>query len=427
MSKHITLGILGLGTVGGGVVNVLQANQASITNKTGATISVLMSAVKDTSKSRICADEHIGTITEDAFQVVNSEADIILELIGGTTFAKDLVATALRNKKHVVTANKALIATHGNELLALAHENGVQLLFEAAVAGGIPVLKALEQGLSANQIASIAGIINGTGNFILTEMRDKGRSFDDVLAQAQALGYAEADPTFDIEGMDAGHKLAILTSMGYACHLAYDGIAMRGISHVKTIDTKIADELGFKIKHLALSKREDNRLQMSVQPTLIPKDKLLASVDGVMNAVMMIGNAVGETMYYGAGAGSDATASSVLADVIDIINQTASTNTLGWQTLTTLDVIGKDDAVSEYYLRLLVADTKGVLAEISTILADDSISIENMVQHPSEETARIAIITGSVAHKHMMHAIAKINNAEFTLEPVHYLHVETFK
>jgi homoserine dehydrogenase len=414
------IGILGLGTVGGGVVNVLARNKGEIFNRTGINIEVIIGAVKDKTAPRVCSDDDFGTLTDNVNDVINSDADIILELIGGTTLAKELVIQALNSGKHVITANKALIATHGNELLDLARKNGVKLLFEAAVAGGIPVLKALEQGLSANQITSIAGIINGTGNFILTEMRDKGRDFADVLSEAQKLGYAEADPAFDIDGNDAGHKLAILTSMAYGVNLAYDKVIMRGIGVVETADTKLADELGFKIKHLAVAKKVGENIQMSVSPTLIPKDKLIASVDGVMNAVMITGNAVGETMFYGAGAGSDATASSVIADIIDIINNTATDNTLGWQELKTANFVSENNLQSEFYLRLSVADDSGVLAKITEILASFNISIENMVQHPNSDNATIAIITGSVSYANIQQAIDKINNQDFIKEQTHF-------
>jgi homoserine dehydrogenase len=420
------IGILGLGTVGGGVVNVLARNKGEIFNRTGINIEVIIGAVKDKNTPRVCSDDDFGTLTDNVNDVINSDADIILELIGGTTLAKELVIQALNSGKHVITANKALIATHGNELLDLARKNGVKLLFEAAVAGGIPVLKALEQGLSANQITSIAGIINGTGNFILTEMRDKGRDFADVLSEAQKLGYAEADPAFDIDGNDAGHKLAILTSMAYGVNLAYDKVIMRGIGVVETADTKLADELGFKIKHLAVAKKVGENIQMSVSPTLIPKDKLIASVDGVMNAVMITGNAVGETMFYGAGAGSDATASSVIADIIDIINNTAANNTLGWQELKTANFVSENNLQSEFYLRLSVADESGVLAKITEILASYTISVENMVQHPNSDNATIAIITGSVSYANIQQAIDKINNQDFIKEQTHFLSVETF-
>jgi homoserine dehydrogenase len=420
------IGILGLGTVGGGVVNVLAKNKDEIFNRTGINIEVIIGAVKDKNTPRVCSDDDFGTLTDNVNDVINSDADIILELIGGTTLAKELVIQALNSGKHVITANKALIATHGNELLDLARKNGVHLLFEAAVAGGIPVLKALEQGLSANQITSIAGIINGTGNFILTEMRDKGRDFAGVLKEAQELGYAEADPAFDINGNDAGHKLSILTSMAYGVNLAYDKVIMRGIGVVETADTKLADELGFKIKHLAVAKKVGENIQMSVSPTLIPKDKLIASVDSVMNAVMITGNAVGETMFYGAGAGSDATASSVIADIIDIINNTAANNTLGWQELKTANFVNEHNLQSEFYLRLSVADESGVLAKITEILASYTISVENMVQHPNSDNATIAIITGSVSYANIQQAIDKINNQDFIKEQTHFLSVETF-
>ena len=265
--KNVNIGILGLGTVGGGVVNVLTRNQAEITRRSGKNITITHAAVRDINQDRICSTDDI-SLTQDPFEIVNNnDIDVVLELVGGTGLAKDLVEQAIKNGKHVITANKALIAIHGNELLELAKANNTHLLFEAAVAGGIPILKSLEQGLSANQVELVAGIINGTGNFILTEMRDKGRDFDDVLKEAQALGYAEADPTFDVEGIDAAHKLAILGSIAFGCKLQFDNISTEGISQISGEDVAFATELGYSIKHLGIAKKIDNKIQMRVRPS----------------------------------------------------------------------------------------------------------------------------------------------------------------
>lgn len=422
----MNIGILGLGTVGGGVVNVLSKNENEIFARTGEKIDITHAAVKSIAEPRICADGDIN-ITEDAFKVVNNpDIDVILELIGGTTIAKDLVVTAINNNKHVITANKALIATHGNELLNLAKEKNVHLLFEAAVAGGIPILKSLEQGLSANKIELVAGIINGTGNFILTEMRDKGRDFADVLKEAQELGYAEADPTFDVEGIDAAHKLAILASIAYGCDLQMDKVSTEGISEVSGEDVSFANELNYSIKHLGIAKKVNGELQMRVHPTLIPKTQLLANVDGVMNAVLIKGNAVGPTLYYGAGAGDEATASAVIADLVDIIKNTVSHDVLGWKGLVEIPNCNPDDIKSVFYLRLLATDKPGVLADITATLAQHDISVESVIQKQIDQqnNAHIAIITNNVRTAALQAAITEIQNHEFIQEDVKIIHVE---
>ena len=308
------VGILGLGTVGGGVVNVLQKNSASIERRTGVKIEVILAAVRDVTQKRICDTSNI-KLTEDPFEVVNHpDIDVVLELIGGTELTKELVETAINNGKHVITANKALIANHGNELIKLANKKQVRLLFEASVAGGIPIIKSLEQGLSANNIESLAGIINGTGNFILTDMKEKGRDFDDVLKEAQTLGYAEEDPTFDIEGIDAAHKLSILAAIAFGTELQFNQVYTKGISGITTEDIIHAQELGYTIKHLGIAKRTGNGIELRVHPTLVSNKQLIAQVDGVMNAVMVKSNALGTSLYYGAGAGDEATASAVIAE-----------------------------------------------------------------------------------------------------------------
>lgn len=423
----MNIGILGLGTVGGGVVNVLAKNQTEIARRTGTQIQVTHAAVRDIKQSRICPINDI-QLTQDPFTIVDDASiDVVLELMGGTELAKELVQVALKNGKHVITANKALIATHGNGLLTLAKTNNVHLLFEAAVAGGIPILKSLEQGLSANQIEMVAGIINGTGNFILTEMRDKGRDFADVLKEAQALGYAETDPTFDIEGIDAAHKLAILTSIAFGCELQFDEVSTEGISEVNFEDVTFATELGYYIKHLGIAKNIDGQIQMRVHPTLIPKTQLLANVDGVMNAVMVKGNAVGPTLYYGAGAGDEATASAVIADLVDIIKGTASADVFGWKSLEALPSQNKDEIESVFYLRLLATDTTGVLADITAILANQNISVESVVQKQIDvkNNAHIAIITNQVKTANINAAVAEIQKKDFIQDVVKIIHVET--
>ena len=422
----MNIGILGLGTVGGGVVNVLSKNESEIFARTGEKINVTHGAVKSISEPRICSDGDIN-ITEDAFEVVNNpEIDVILELIGGTTIAKELVIQAINNNKHVITANKALIATHGNELLTLAKQKNVHLLFEAAVAGGIPILKSLEQGLSANKIELVAGIINGTGNFILTEMRDKGRDFADVLKEAQDLGYAEADPTFDVEGIDAAHKLAILASIAFGCELQMDKVSTEGISQISGEDVMFATELNYSIKHLGIAKKVDGELQMRVHPTLIPKTQLLANVDGVMNAVLVRGNAVGPTLYYGAGAGDEATASAVIADLVDIIKNTVSHDVLGWKSLVEIPNCDTNDIESVFYLRLLATDKPGTLADITTTLAKHNISVESVIQKQidAQNNAHIAIITNNVKTANLKAAIAEIQSHKFIQEDVKIIHVE---
>ncbi|CAC9614594.1 Homoserine dehydrogenase (EC 1.1.1.3) [uncultured Gammaproteobacteria bacterium] len=423
----MNIGILGLGTVGGGVVNVLAKNQTEIKRRTGTQIQVTHAAIRDINQSRICSTDGI-QLTQDPAEIVNNDSiDIVLELMGGTGLAKELVEIAIKNGKHVITANKALIATHGNELLALAKANNTHLLFEAAVAGGIPILKSLEQGLSANQIEMVAGIINGTGNFILTEMRDKGRDFDSVLKEAQELGYAEADPTFDVEGIDAAHKLAILAAIAFGCELQFDKVSTEGISEISGEDVAFATELGYSIKHLGIAKKLKGKIQMRVHPTLIPKTRLLANVDGVMNAVLVQGNAVGSTLYYGAGAGDEATASAVIADLIDVIKGTVSSDVLGWKSFVAMPCQNHNDIESIFYLRLLATDKPGVLADITAIFANHNISVEAVVQKQIDEqdNAHIAIITNQVKTGDIQAAAAEIQNHDFIQEKIKIIHVET--
>jgi homoserine dehydrogenase len=423
----VKIGILGLGTVGGGVVNVLSKNHQEISRRCGSDISIEIAAVKDLKQKRICSTDGF-KLTENSNDVVNHpDVEVVLELIGGTSIAKDLTEKALKNKKHVITANKALIAKHGNELLKLAKDNSVSILFEASVAGGIPILKSLGQGLTANKIDLVAGIINGTGNFIMTEMKEKGRDFDDVLKEAQALGYAEADPTFDIEGIDAAHKLAILASIAFGVELNFEEVSTEGISQVDPEDISIADELGYIIKHLGVAKKIDGLIDTRVHPTLIPKKRLLANVNGVMNAVLIKGNAVGPTLYYGPGAGDEATASAVIADLVDLVKGTHSNDEFSWKQLERANYIEKDNVESIFYLRILASDKPGVLADITSILAKHNISVESVVQKQidADNNAHIAIITNKILTKEMNKAINEIQAHDYITGTVKIIPVET--
>ena len=420
------VGILGLGTVGGGVVNVLQKNSASIERRTGVKIEVILAGVRDVTQKRICDTSNI-KLTEDPFEVVNHpDIDVVLELIGGTGLTKKLVETAINNGKHVITANKALIANHGNELIKLANKKQVRLLFEASVAGGIPIIKSLEQGLSANNIESLAGIINGTSNFILTDMKEKGRDFDDALKEAQALGYAEEDPTFDIEGIDAAHKLSILAAIAFGTELQFNQVYTKGISGITTEDIIHANELGYTIKHLGIAKRTGNGIELRVHPTLVSNKQLIAQVDGVMNAVMVKSNALGTSLYYGAGAGDEATASAVIADLNDIINNQTSNHILGWKSQQKLAVIDNDEIHSEFFLRLIVSDIKGVLAKVTGIFNDHNVSIEALIQKQVDENknAHIAITTDKVSTKAIMSIKAAIEASDFNQSEVQIIHIE---
>ncbi len=421
------IGILGLGTVGGGVVNVLRKNANSIKRRTGEKVEVQLAGVRDITQDRICDTSGI-TLTEDPFEVVNhKDIDVILELIGGTTLTKDLVETAINNGKHVITANKALLAEHGNELIQLANKNKVRILFEAAVAGGIPIIKSLEQGLSANNIESIAGIINGTSNFILTEMKEKERDFDDVLKEAQMIGYAESDPTFDIEGIDAAQKLSILAAIAFGSKIQYNKVYTKGISGITTEDIKYATEFGYVIKHLGIAKRVGSSIEMRVHPTLIAKEQIIAHVNGVMNAVLVKGDALGTSLYYGAGAGEEATASAVIADLIDIINNQTSNHILGWKSQEKTKVIDNNLIDSEFYLRLLVTDVSGVLAKLTQIFHEQNVSIEAFIQKQvdADNNAHIAILTDKTSTKNAHKIKTKIEASDFNQDKVQIMHVET--
>lgn len=396
----IKVGILGLGTVGAGTANVLQRNADEILRRAGRPIEVTMASVRDLDSERACDCSKL-ELTQDPFAIVaNPEIDIIVELIGGETLAKDLVLNAIANGKHIVTANKALIALHGNEIFAAAQAKGVSVLYEAAVAGGISIIKAIREGLAGNRIEMVAGIINGTGNFILTEMRDKGRSFEDVLVEAQALGYAEADPTFDVEGIDAAHKLTILASIAFGIPLQFEKVYTEGISKLTLDDVAFAQELGYRIKHLGIAQAYDDGIELRVHPTLIPKKRLIANVNGVMNAVLVKGDAVGTTLHYGAGAGAEPTASAVVADVVDVvrtINVQAHNRVppLAFQAdaIQTKPIRSAADFESAYYLRIEVNDVAGVMSKLSTIFADLDISIEGITQkEPKKGQSSVNVI-----------------------------------
>jgi len=416
--KPINVGLLGLGTVGGGTLTVLRRNAGEITRRAGREIRIRMAADRNLEMARKLAGPEL-EITDDAMEVVNNpDIDIIVELIGGTTLAKELILKAIANGKHVVTANKALLALHGNEIFQAAQARGVMVAFEAAVAGGIPIIKALREGLTANRIEWIAGIINGTTNFILTEMRDKGLAFDTVLKQAQELGYAEADPTFDIEGVDAAHKLTIMAAIGFGVPMQFDKAYTEGISKLTKEDIAYAEELGYRIKLLGITKRTDQGIELRVHPTLIPAKRLIANVEGVMNAVLVKGDAVGATMYYGRGAGAEPTASAVIADLVDVTRMLTSDPEnrvphLAFQpdALSDAPVLPIEEVRTSYYLRLRVFDKPGVLADVTRILADQGISIDAMIQKEpaeGEEQADVILLTHETVEKYINQAIAKI-------------------
>jgi homoserine dehydrogenase len=416
--KPVHVGLLGLGTVGGGTFNVLNRNNEEITRRAGRGIRITHAAAREYDAARLPGLDAI-QVCDDAFAVVdNPDIDIVVELIGGYEPARELVLKAIANGKHVVTANKALIAKHGNEIFAAAQKKGVMVAFEAAVAGGIPIIKAIREGLSANQIQWLAGIINGTGNFILTEMRDKGRDFSDVLKEAQALGYAEADPTFDVEGIDAAHKLTILASIAFGIPLQFDKVYTEGISKISREDVNYAGEFGYRIKHLGFTRRTEKGIEMRVHPTLIPERRLIANVDGVMNAVLVNADAVGPTLYYGAGAGAEPTASAVVADIIDVA-RTLTTDPqnrvphLAFQpgSISDIPILAMEEVYTAYYLRMQVADKPGVMADVTRIIGDAGISIEAILQKepaPDADKASIILLTHVVQERQMNAAIAKI-------------------
>ena len=416
--KPIQVGLLGIGTVGGGVFNVLERNQEEITRRAGRGIQIHTVADLDTKRAEELVKGR-AKVVGDAKQVVNDpEIDVVVELIGGYGIAKELVLAAINNGKHVVTANKALLAVHGNEIFAAAQAKGVTVNFEAAVAGGIPIIKALREGLTANRIEWIAGIINGTTNFILSEMRDKGLDFDVVLKEAQRLGYAEADPTFDIEGVDAAHKATIMSAIAFGIPMQFDKAHVEGITKLSAIDIKYAEQLGYRIKLLGITKKTKDGIELRVHPTLIPAKRLIANVEGAMNAVQVMGDAIGTTLYYGKGAGAEPTASAVIADLVDVARlQTADPEHrvphLAFQpgSMVNTTIMPMSEITTSYYLRLRVADVTGVLADITRILADNSISIDAMLQREAgdgENQTDLIMLTHETKEKNILAAITKV-------------------
>jgi homoserine dehydrogenase len=416
--KPINVGLLGIGTVGGGTFTVLQRNAEEITRRAGRPIRITVVADKNVALAKKVTGGAC-RITDDAFSVVSDpEVDIVIELIGGCGVAKELVMKAIANGKHVVTANKALLATHGNEIFKAAQDKGVMVAFEAAVAGGVPIIKAVREGLTANRIEWIAGIINGTTNFILSEMRDKGLSFDTVLKEAQRLGYAEADPTFDIEGVDAAHKITILSALAFGIPMQFDKAYIEGISKLDAIDIKYAEQLGYRIKLLGITKRTPEGVELRVHPTLIPAKRLIANVEGAMNAVLVQGDAVGATLYYGKGAGAEPTASAVIADLVDVTRMhTADPENrvphLAFQpdAMADLKILPMDEVQTSYYLRLRVQDKPGVLADITRILADEQISIDAVIQKEpgeGEDQTDLIMLTHLTREKRINAAIKKM-------------------
>ncbi|MGB4813094.1 MAG: homoserine dehydrogenase [Methylophilaceae bacterium] len=432
--KQLGVGIMGLGTVGGGTYAVLTRNAAEITRRTGVNINVLMVADRNIEQAKNITGGSV-TVTGDAFEVVNNPAiDVVVELIGGYTLSKELVLKAIANGKHVVTANKALLAVHGNEIFSAAQKAGVIVAFEAAVAGGIPIIKAMREGLGANKIEWVAGIINGTTNFILTEMREKGLTYQDVIGEAQRLGYAEADPTFDVEGIDAAHKLTIMSAIAFGMPMKFEQAYTEGITKLAQTDIKYAEELGYRIKLLGITKRTAKGVELRVHPTLIPEKRLVANVNGAMNAVVVKGDAVGPTLYYGAGAGAEPTGSAVVADLMDVArlaNASAEQRVpyLAFQpnSVADLPVLPITEVETAYYLRLRASDKPGVLAGVTKILADRDISIDAMLQKEPDDTeteADIVILTHVTIEKNMNAAIEAIEALPATVGKVTRIRME---
>jgi homoserine dehydrogenase len=432
--KPINVGLLGIGTVGGGTWDVLNRNADEIRRRAGRAIRISQVADKAVGKARKSVGKK-AKVLSDAFRVVrDAEIDIIVELIGGTTIAKELVLEAIRNGKHVVTANKALLATHGTEIFAAAQKNGVMVAFEGSVGGGIPIIKALREGLAANRIEWIAGIINGTSNFILSEMRDQGLDFSAALGEAQRRGYAEADPTFDIEGIDAAHKLTILSALAFGIPMQFKKCFREGIEKLTRADIGYAEELGYRIKLLGITRRAAKGIELRVHPTLVPTRRLLANVEGVMNAILVKGDAVGPTLYYGAGAGSQPTASAVVADLIDITRLITADPEhrvphLAFQPdqLADTPILPIGEVETSYYLRMRVLDRPGVLADITRILADSRISIDAMVQKEpgkGESRVNIVMLTHRALEKNVRQAMAKIEKLSTVVGKVTRIRLE---
>jgi homoserine dehydrogenase len=420
--KPVKVGVLGLGTVGCGTINVLARNGKEIARRAGRVIQVTHAAARDISKHRPCDTSGIELVTDPTLIVRHPEIEVVVELIGGDEPARSLVLEALANGKHVVTANKALIAVHGNEIFDVAQKKGLMVAFEAAVAGGIPIIKAIREGLAGNRIEWLAGIINGTSNFILSEMRERGADFADVLKEAQRLGYAEADPTFDIEGIDAAHKLTILAAIAFGIPLKFKDAYVEGISKVTRMDVAYAEELGYRLKLLGIARRINGGIELRVHPTLIPYRRLIANVEGAMNAVLVKGDAVGPTMFYGAGAGAEPTASAVVADLVDVVRTLTTDPTnrvphLAFQADQRVDlpILPMGEVDTSYYLRLHALDKPGVLADVTRILADLAISIEAILQkepQPGKQTVPVIILTQRVKEKNMDAAISRIEQLD---------------
>ena len=434
--KPIQVGLLGIGTVGSGTFNVLQRNQEEIRRRAGRGIEIAMVADLDTTRAKQVVGDAVQVVGDARAIIANPDIDVVVELIGGYGIAKALVLEAIAAGKHVVTANKALLAVHGSEIFKAAADKGVIVAYEAAVAGGIPIIKALREGLTANQIQWVAGIINGTTNFILSEMRDKGLDFDVVLKEAQRLGYAEADPTFDIEGVDAAHKATLMSAIAFGIPVQFDKAYVEGITKLAGADIKYAEQLGYRIKLLGITKRTDKGIELRVHPSLIPAKRLIANVEGPMNAVVVNGDAVGTTLYYGKGAGSEPTASAVVADLVDIARMDGSdpahrVPALAFQSSTLaaagseLPVLPMADVVTSYYLRIRVADEAGVLAKITTLLANTGISIDAVLQREADEVGGegstqtdLIILTHDTREGDMDKALAEIQGLPTVLAPI---------
>ena len=430
--KPIQVGLLGMGTVGSGTFNVLQRNQEEIKRRAGRTIEISMVADLDVAKAQALCGAHVKVVSDARQIIANPDIDIVVELIGGYGIAKALVLEAIAAGKHVVTANKALLAVHGTEIFAAAHAKGVMVAFEAAVAGGIPIIKALREGLTANRIQWVAGIINGTTNFILSEMREKGLDFDVVLKEAQRLGYAETDPTFDIEGVDAAHKVTLMSALAFGIPVQFDQAYIEGITKLGAADIKYAEQLGYRIKLLGITKRTEAGIELRVHPSLVPTQRLIANVEGAMNAVMVQGDAVGTTLYYGKGAGSEPTASAVIADLVDITRlHTADPLNrvphLAFQpnAMSNLKILPMSDVITSYYLRLRVADEAGVLAKLTSLLADANISIDAVLQREADQVSQagenqtdVIILTHDTVEGKMNEVLAQMQALPTVMAPI---------
>lgn len=430
--KPIQVGLLGMGTVGSGTFNVLQRNQEEIKRRAGRGIEISMVADLDVAKAQALCAPHVKVVSDARQIIANPDIDIVVELIGGYGIAKALVLEAIAAGKHVVTANKALLAVHGTEIFEAARAKGVMVAFEAAVAGGIPIIKALREGLTANRIQWVAGIINGTTNFILSEMREKGLDFDVVLQEAQRLGYAETDPTFDIEGVDAAHKVTLMSALAFGIPVQFDQAYVEGITKLGAADIKYAEQLGYRIKLLGITKRTDAGIELRVHPSLVPTQRLIANVEGAMNAVMVQGDAVGTTLYYGKGAGSEPTASAVIADLVDITRlHTADPLNrvphLAFQpnAMSNLKILPMSDVITSYYLRLRVADEAGVLAKLTSLLADANISIDAVLQREADQVSQagenqtdVIILTHDTVEGKMNEVLAQMQALPTVMAPI---------